>query len=297
MSTVNTTKAPKAAANVNANVNANAPAKCKKSPEAPAQLSEAEIVDIIHAYAPASMSALRKLEAEISGKYGKSNWISIRARYQSDIRGRIDSAQAGAVAAAYDFANALADNYKRISVNADFVALASYINVSPADLAANWATGADFVAANFPHVINGKAARRISYVRPDKAGNPAYIVDAYELAEYTAANVPGLISACIRNIGTAARGYIKAISEKMPHVKQSEHVAGDIVAVYDIATDSATGRISKGTEAPEAVAANVARAGVKGLVTVAEYNRDYALTAADILAAVKAKAAKPEAEK
>lgn len=275
--TTNKTAAAKVAAAVTTNTNtpkANTPAKCSKTPEAPAQLTEAEISQILAEYSPRSMSALRKSEAEITAKYGRSNWISIRARYQSDTKAGINEAQDGAIVAVRSYAPALADAYARICKNPEFVALAEYINITPEELAKNWPTGRAFVAATYPNTIGGDPAALVSYVRTDKAGDPSYIVDAYQSRDLSASVVPGILAACIRNIGKAAREYIGKITEIAPRIKTTAREPGKIVAAWHIAKGEA-GTLAKNREADPVgagVLAAIVTKGIAGFDTLAEYN-------------------------
>lgn len=267
----NTTNTP---ANIRKAGKANTPAKTTKAPAAPAQLTEGEISQVLREYSPVSMSQLRKLEGEISARFGKSNWISIRARYQSKVKEGITSATDGAIEAAKDYDGALVDSFRRVSVNSDFVKLAEYINVSPEELAKNWPTGAAFVAATYPNTINGAPARRVSYVRKDKeTGRPSYVVDTYELAALTAASVPGVVSACIRNIAKAARAYVGKISEIAPRIETEARKAGAVVGAYSVSIDKETGEARKGEAVSPGILAAIAKEGVKALETLTDYNR------------------------
>ena len=241
----------------------------------PAQLTEQEIAailaDLIKAAGGAlSMSALKKQETDLSEKYGRSNWISIRARHQSNIKSGIDAAADGAAAAVKEYGPALADAWARISGNADFKALAAYLGLPADELAKQWPSGPAFVAATYPAIIDGAPACRRSYVT-DGGG---FIVDAMQPAELTAARVPAILCGCINNVRRAAVKALKA-AQALAAVKPAEYTAGQVVAVYLAARDEG-GAIVKGDAAKQQQADTISRAGVAGLVSLAEYRKQQA---------------------
>lgn len=265
----NTTNKANKATDNKAKAKANTNTKADK----PAQLTPQEIGRILVEYSPASMSALRKLETALTDKYGRSNWISIRAAYQTQVRDGIKAAETSALEAVRAYSPALADSWARIRTNADFVALAAYINVTADTLAKAWESGPAFVAATFPNTINGEPATRVSYVTAHTdTDKPGYIVDAYQPANLSAASVPGILSACIRNIAKAARTYVGKVSETLARVETTAHKAGQVVAVYLAAFDE-SGTATKGTAAKAETAATIAKAGTAGLDTLRAYNK------------------------
>ena len=237
------------------------------------KLSEMEISAVLQGLISANggyltISMLKKQESTLTEKYGKSNWISIRAQYHAVLKHKVELYADSVLASIKDYNNALIDAWNRISDNKDFAQLAEYIGISASELKKAWKNAHHFVANTYPALIDNIPARKVSFVTKGSG----YIVDAMQVCNLDASKVPAILSACIKNIRTTAYNSLKKGDFQL--VKHTHYNAGDIVGIF-FAKDDIDKVLIKGDAVQKGeMYDTIKNAGIKGLATLSEYRKE-----------------------
>lgn len=237
-------------------------ATATKTATAPKKLTPAEIGraagDILTEYA--TTSAIREHSAALLEKYGRSAWASIWAEIKHR-RAEVIRAAGGAVRAEMlSYSSAIESEYNRAKSAPrwrDFLAA----------LRGQYATGAAFIAANYPDTIAGQPARRVYYIAP----NGLTIAAAFEVAprdgRRATADVIAALTAAERDaVRTSNAGTDTAIKATRARV------AGEVVGAWNVKTED--GRAVRGDELSADIVAKYRAAGLVGWSPLAEYNRE-----------------------
>lgn len=239
--------------------------------------NEVKVMDARDMYAAAAeilkkydtISEVKKHGAEMLEKYGRENWRGIFASIK-DIRVKeIDSAADACRAGVRDWSDALDNAFKAADNRGKFSTLTSFVR-------GNYATAAEFVAAWYPHTIDGKPAQLVSYI--DDKGKTIYT--AYQPANYDGRQAYAVMDKCIGTLNAAGTKASRRAADAAPVHIDNVRAAGVVVGVYNVefADDGSAHRDTRhpisAKQAAKLLAAVNASGGVRDFLKLSEVNAE-----------------------
>ena len=256
--TTTASKASKASKAKKATTTSNA-----KKASKPAKMSPAEIATAAAAILKAhkTTSAIKATGASLLEKYGRANWASIWAQIKVLRAATIKADGAAVRADLLSYSAAIESEYNRAKKSRRWSAFL-------AALGGKYATGADFIAANYPDTINGQPAKRAYYIAP----NGLTIAAVFEVAPRDGKRATADLVAALT---AAERAAVKASNGgKLVAVRATnERTAGEIVAAFNVETDKESGKAGKGKPLAGEVVAKYRAAGLVGWSPLADFNK------------------------
>ena len=238
-----------------------------------------------------SRQGIKAHGAELRSKYGADNWKLIDTEIKAARKSEIEAEAAMARAGVREWEPAIAEAWRAARKGGHFSKLANMA-------AAKYETPAQFIAATYPHVIEGAPAVKVMYVTGEAA---ATIVEAYELRPIDGRHARAIVDTCLGKMAASLKSANNGGKAYKSPAKAERK--GAIVAAYNVKPGAKIGTIAKGEAITGEALAAYMRGNSAGLTTLTAYNAEahkLALLAqgAEALAIVSGEApkAKPEAK-